>query len=114
LGGLLRDLLADGLTDDIREILSDFLDNHRVQSGVVNEAVGQGDLLRAADAAHSMISAAGGIGAQGLAEACDRLECACRAGDTDSLEAALSAKKVEETPVLEGVRRFLSNDSIER
>jgi HPt (histidine-containing phosphotransfer) domain-containing protein len=107
-GGLLAPLLEAGLDEDAREIVEFFLEAYLKNVADIQDAVEKEDLESCANAAHSLIGSAGGIGALELAGGLARLEKACRAGDFREAEKARALLKEEQERVFPAIRRFLS------
>ena len=107
-GGLLAPLLEAGLDEDAREIVEFFLEAYLKNSADIQDSMKKEDLERCANAAHSLIGSAGGIGAEGLADGLARLEKACRAGDLIAAEDAKALLMAEQERVFPAIRQFLS------
>ena len=113
LGGLLTPLLEADYCEDVREILVIFLEEYLSNVVAVQAAVEKDDMEACADAAHSLIGSAGGIGAMELADLLMRLEKACRGGDLAGAEIVRTLLKEEQARVLPAIRRFLVQGAVE-
>lgn len=72
------------------ELVRIFLDDAAVQLERLRAAVERADCLETAEAAHRLKGSGGNVGADVLAEACQRLEAAGQAGRVDSFPAGLA------------------------
>ena len=81
-----------------------FLDLFQGAAQTLRQALDEGDLAAAERHAHSMISAAGSIGAKGLSGAALALQEAIRHGGPEPIQAGLGALEVQLAQVLEGLR----------
>jgi len=108
LGGLLAPFLEAGLHDEAREIVAIFLEAYEVCAADIRATLETEDLDACANAAHSLIGSAGGIGAGELAQCLARLEKACRGGDLAGVESLWVFLKEEEDRVLPALRRYLA------
>jgi two-component system sensor histidine kinase/response regulator len=98
-----------GRTDLYARVLQRFLDTHSDDSRRLREAVDAGDLKRAAMMAHTQISTAGSVGAQGLSETARRLEEAFTAGDGSRLPDLVDAFARQLATVLDDMHRYLAS-----
>jgi HPt (histidine-containing phosphotransfer) domain-containing protein len=105
--GLLAPLIEAGYDEDAREVVRLYLEDHTAKLAQISEALERGDLESCANAAHSLVGSAGGIGAKELAMALNDLETACRSGGSGAIERAKVAVEAEQDRVLLAVRQFL-------
>ena len=87
--------LTDGDRDSEREILEDFRRATLVDSSLLERAVNGAQCEHVVTASHRIKGASKMIGASGLAEVCERLERAGRAGDLRAVRADMEAFQTE-------------------
>jgi len=111
--GLLAPLIEAGHEEDAREVVQFFLEDYAAKLHQITRAFEHRDLGACATAAHSLVGAAGAIGARELAFALDALEKACRAGDLDAVNTAKATVETEQEPVLLAARTFAGQETVE-
>ena len=87
--------LTDGSRDSEREILEDFRRATLVDSSLLERAVNGAQCEHVVTASHRIKGASKMIGASGLAEVCERLERAGRAGDLRAVRVDMAAFQTE-------------------
>src|SRR5476649_1760419 len=92
-------------------VLQRFLDTQSKDPQRVRDAVDAGDLGRASMIAHSQISTAGSVGAEGLSEAARALEGVCNAGGGPQLPGVLDAFTSQLATVIVDAHAYLSTRS---
>ncbi|MCP3963245.1 MAG: response regulator [bacterium] len=91
----LRELEAGGENGFFVRILNDYLSSSRQLLESLRRAVSQGDIEGMRDAAHSLKSVSGQVGALKLSDLCDRLVLMARKGSTDQADELFAAIEPE-------------------
>ena len=96
----LRDLMGE----DFDSLIDAFQTDSQSQIEVIGEAVAQADIERVRRQAHGLKGACINLGANDLAEVCERIEAAGRAGDCAAAQGLLPSLSRE----FDGVRAALA------
>jgi len=109
-----RRMQKEGQPDMVTRIVESFLDTGRTLHRDMRDALRHNDSTALWQAAHTLKSGSGSVGAHGLADLCQQVESAGREGRLDICHGLLEAVEQELVAVEQELQTVLGNDDDER